>query len=302
MSSGEKTLIVIAGPTAIGKTELAIKLANFFSTQIVSADSRQFFKEMSIGTAKPTPTELQQAPHHFVDFLPVNQFFSAGDYGKAALKTIEEIFVTNGVAILVGGSGLYIRAVCEGFDEFPEIPAPIRDELNSQLESHGLQSLVERLSVLDPICIEQIDLNNPQRVIRALEVVIFTGLPYSSFKTNTVQQRNFKIIKVGLNIEREALYTRINNRVDKMIEAGLVEEAKGLYQYKDLNALQTVGYTELFNYFDGQLSLDEAVNLIKQNTRRYAKRQLTWFKKELGIRWFEPTQLDEMLIFIKQNR
>ncbi len=301
MSHKQKSLIVIAGPTAIGKTELAIKLANFFSTEIVSADSRQFFKEMAIGTAKPTPEELDRAVHHFVDFLPVDQFFSAGDFEKAALQTLQAIFEKNNFAILVGGSGLYVRAVCEGFDSFPEIPVSIREELNLELENDGLQSLVDRLKVIDPVYAAAVDQANPQRVIRALEVSIYTGKPFSSFKTQTVKERDFNIIKIGLNISREELYDRINRRVDLMVQNGLVEEARALLDRKDLNALQTVGYSELFDHFDGNTNLDEAVNLIKQNTRRYAKRQLTWFKKEEGIRWFEPGEFEEIVKYIKNS-
>lgn len=301
MSFKKNTLIVIAGPTAIGKTELAIKLANFFSTEIVSADSRQFFKELAIGTAKPTSEEMERAVHHFVDFLPVEQFFSAGEFEKAALQTIESIFTSHDKAVMVGGSGLYVRAVCEGFDEFPEIPAHIREELNLRLSTAGLSVLVEELRVLDPVCAAQIDTANPQRVVRALEVCIFTGKPYSSQKSASVKERDFNIVKIGLNIDREALYERINRRVDLMMQAGLLEEARSLMKHQQLNALQTVGYSELFDHFAGDSTLQEAVSLIKQNTRRYAKRQLTWFKKESGIAWFTPDQFDEIVEHIRKN-
>lgn len=301
MSSKNKTLIVIAGPTAIGKTELAIKLANFFCTEIISADSRQFFQEMAIGTAKPTEEELSRAVHHFVDFLPVEQFFSAGDFEKAALQTIEGLFKTNDKVILVGGSGLYVRAVCEGFDEFPEIPASVRESLNAELTEQGLDVLVNKLQDLDPVYASQVDTSNPQRVIRALEVCVFTGKPYSSYKTNSSKSRDFNIIKIGLEIPREALYDRINQRVDKMIALGLIEEARGLADKKHLNALQTVGYSELFEHFEDRSSLDEAIALIKQNTRRYAKRQLTWFKKDNDFKWFRPDQFDEISEHIAKN-
>ncbi|MES2629971.1 MAG: tRNA (adenosine(37)-N6)-dimethylallyltransferase MiaA [Bacteroidota bacterium] len=300
-ADNKKTLIVIAGPTAIGKTELAIKLANFFSTEIVSADSRQFFREMSIGTAKPTPAELDRAVHHFVDFLPAEQFFSAGDFEKAALATIQDIFTRADTAILVGGSGLYIQAVTEGFDEFPNVPASIREALNEALDANGIEPLANELRELDPVYAQTADLSNPQRVIRALEVCRFSGRPYSSFKTGISKKRPFKVIKIGLTTDREKLYERINRRVDAMIAEGLIEEARGLKDKQHLNALQTVGYSELFTHFDDKSSLEEAIGLIKQNTRRYAKRQLTWFKKDPEMKWFEAEDEEGVIDYIKDE-
>lgn len=294
----KKTLLIIAGPTAIGKTELAIKLANFFSTEIVSADSRQFFREMSIGTAKPTPDELSKAKHHFVDFLPIDHFFSSGDFEKAALRKLEEIFEQHDVAILTGGSGLYIKAVSDGLDSFPDIPEDIRARLNLTLENEGLAVLAEQLQRLDPKYYAEVDLSNPQRVIRALEVSLYTGVPYSSFRSGSSAKRPFEIIKIALELPREELYNRINQRVDQMIESGLLEEVRALVPKKHLNSLQTVGYKELFDYFDGNCTLGEAVEQIKMNTRRYAKRQLTWFRKDLEFQWFSPAEWDKITAYI----
>ncbi len=299
MSSKNKTLIVVAGPTAIGKTELAIKLANFFSTEILSADSRQFFKEMSIGTAKPTQEQLQRATHHFVDFLPVTQFFSAGDFEQEALKTLELLFEKHNVVILVGGSGLYIRALCEGFDRFPAIDPSYRETLNKALEELGAAPLLAELKEKDPEYFQEIDQANPQRIVRALEVCRATGQKFSSFRSKQNHRRNFDVIKIGLDMPREKLYANINQRVHEMMEQGLLDEVKSLYGQRNLNALQTVGYSELFDFLDNKISLDQAVELIKQNTRRYAKRQLTWFRKEPGLVWFSPTQYQEILAFIQ---
>lgn len=301
MTKQSKTLIVIAGPTAIGKTELAISLANFFSTEILSADSRQFFKEMAIGTAKPTPDQLSRAKHHFVDFLSVNDFFSAGDFELAALNQLKEIFENKNVALMVGGSGLYIRALCEGFDRFPDIDPSFREQLNAELDLNGLESLLSELQASDPEYYEEVDKSNPQRVIRALEVYRATGSSFSSFRSNQNHQRDFQIIKIGLDMDREQLYGRINNRVDEMMKEGLLNEVKSLYPFKNLNALQTVGYSELFRFMDGEISLEEAVALIKQNTRRYAKRQLTWFRKEPGLLWFSPSQQEEIVQYIQSK-
>lgn len=294
----KKTLLIIAGPTAIGKTELAIKLANFFSTEIVSADSRQFFREMSIGTAKPTPDELSKAKHHFVDFLPIDHFFSSGDFEKAALRKLEEIFEQHDVAILTGGSGLYIKAVSDGLDSFPDIPEDIRARLNLTLENEGLAVLAEQLQRLDPKYYAEVDLSNPQRVIRALEVSLHTGVPYSSFRSGSSAKRPFEIIKIALELPREELYNRINQRVDQMIESGLLEEVRALVPKKHLNSLQTVGYKELFDYFDGNCTLGVAVEQIKMNTRRYAKRQLTWFRKDPEYQWFSPAEWDKITAYI----
>ena len=282
----KKNLIVIAGPTAIGKTAAAIKLAQHYKTVILSADSRQFYREMSIGTAKPTPQELAAAKHYFIDSISINETFTAGDYEKQCLELLDELFKTHEFVILVGGSGLFIKAITEGFDEFPDVKPGVRDLLNNELTDKGLNYLQGKLKVADPDYYSQVDLSNPQRVIRALEVYESTGQPYSSFRKAGVNKRPFNIIKLGLDLPRELLYQRINTRVDHMVAEGLIEEVRLLIPYKHLNALNTVGYSELFNYFEGETNLETAINLIKQNTRRFAKRQLTWFKKDQEIKWF----------------
>ena len=278
-----KNLIIIAGPTAIGKTNLAIKIALHFQTEVISADSRQFYKEMEIGTAKPSKAELAQVKHHFIDSHSINQPFSVGDYEEQAIGLIDKLFEKYDDLVLVGGSGLFIKAITDGFDNFPKASPEIREELNKVYHTEGISLLQKQLSVLDPAYFNEVDINNPQRVIRALEVCISTGQPFSSFRKSTLKHRNFNSIKIGLNIDREKLYKQINFRVDQMAEQGLVEEVRQLLPSRHLNALNTVGYSELFEYFDGVLSLDEAIESIKQNTRRFAKRQLTWFRKDHEI-------------------
>lgn len=280
-----KTLIVIAGPTASGKTAVGIELAKHYRTVVVSADSRQFYQEMSIGTAKPSPEELAQAKHYFIDSLSITETYTAGDYEKDALSLLDELFKIHNVVILVGGSGLFIKAVCEGFDVFPEIRPGVREKLIEEFEANGLGYLQEKLRSADPAYYSQVDLNNSQRVIRALEVFESSGAPYSSFRTSGSMERPFRVVKIGLSVERAALYDHINRRVDDMIKRGLVDEARALLPYRHLNALNTVGYTELFNYFNGNTDLDTAIAAIKQNTRRFAKRQMTWFNKDKEITW-----------------
>jgi tRNA dimethylallyltransferase len=296
-----KTLIVIAGPTAIGKTALAIELARHFSTEIISADSRQFFQEISIGTAKPSAEELTAAKHHFIDSHSITTFFSTGDFEKQALNVLAEIFEKNDLAIMVGGSGLYLDAVTKGLDELPDTDMQIREELNSLFRSEGLDPIKERLAAADPEYYAKVDQFNPQRMIRGLEFFLSTGKKVSGFLTNSKKERTFNIIKIGLNLERAELYERINHRVDLMLAAGLLDEVKRVEQYKELNALKTVGYAELFDYLDGILSYDEAVDKIKQNTRRFAKRQLTWFRRDKDIQWFAPqSPPDEILSYLDQ--
>ncbi|WP_207427753.1 tRNA (adenosine(37)-N6)-dimethylallyltransferase MiaA [Pedobacter sp. SYSU D00535] len=297
----EKTLIVIVGPTAIGKTELAIKVAQEFNTEIISADSRQFYREMSIGTAKPTAEELAAAPHHFIDSLSITDTYTVGDYEVEALQRLGKLFERRSQAVLVGGSGLFIKAVTDGFDDLPKAPVLLREELNQAVELHGLQSLQERLKKLDPEYFNEVDLNNPQRVIRALEVCLSTGQPFSSFRQKNLKKRDFEIIKIGLTTDREKLYNRINLRVDKMMELGLLEEVKTLRPYENQNALNTVGYSELFAHLKGELSLTDAVASIKQNTRRFAKRQLTWFRRDAEITWFDPEDSQAILEFIREK-
>lgn len=278
---------------------MAIHLAKYFQTEILSADSRQFYKEISIGTAKPSEEELAAAKHHFIDSHSINEAFNAGAFEKAALSTLEEIFKTHSTAILVGGSGLYINALCQGFDDIPDKDGHIRTELQTLYESAGIEALQAKLQELDPIYYDTVDIMNPQRLMRALEVCISSGMPYSSFRKQQLQKRPFKIIKIGLNLPREQLYTQINKRVDLMMQEGLLEEVKAMQAYKQVNALQTVGYTELFDYFDGKHSLEKAIDLIKQHTRNFAKRQLTWFNRDTEMHWFSPFEQAAILQFIQ---
>lgn len=297
----QKTLIVVVGPTAVGKTALAIKLAQFFNTEILSADSRQFFREMSIGTAKPSPDELAQAKHHFINSHSVAQLFSTGDFEAEALALMDKLFATHQQLIMVGGSGLYINAVCNGLDDMPEIDLSIREKLNAQFNLEGIDPIKQQLAKLDPEYFERVDQANPQRMIRGLEVVLSTGQKLSSFLTNNKKKRPFNIITVGLNTERSLLYQQINQRVDQMLANGLVSEVKSLLPYRDYNALKTVGYTEIFDYLDGKSDLPTAVEKIKQNTRRFAKRQITWFKRNEETVWFEPHQATEVIQYLQSR-
>ncbi|MEO9513522.1 MAG: tRNA (adenosine(37)-N6)-dimethylallyltransferase MiaA [Flavobacteriaceae bacterium] len=282
-----KTLIAVVGPTAIGKTTLGIALAKHFKTEVISADSRQFFKEMNIGTAVPSLEELTAVKHHFIQHKSIVEPFSVGDFEKAAIELLETLFQKKNVVVMAGGSGLYIDAVINGLDEFPEIAPKLRESLNSKLQKEGIQALQMELSTKDPLYHDAVDLENPHRLIRALEVCISTGKPYSSFLNKKKSERNFKSLYVGIQADREIIYQRINKRVDMMMEAGLLKEAKSLYPYKSLNAMQTVGYKELFKYIDGHSSLDFAVSEIKKNTRRFAKRQLTWLRKNKNVLWVD---------------
>lgn len=282
-----KILISIVGPTAIGKTALSIKLANHFNTEIISADSRQFFKDMHIGTAAPTPRELSAAPHHFIQHISVEDPYNVGTFEKDAIALLDQLYKKHKVVILVGGSGLYVNAVTEGLDEFPEVDASIREELNERLENDGLEALQFQLKELDPKAFENIAIDNPHRVIRALEVCIASGEPYSSFLSANKKVRNFKTITIGLTADRELIYERINKRVDLMMADCLLDEVKQLHSKKHFNALNTVGYKELFKYLDGEWTLDVAISEIKKHTRRFAKRQLTWFKKQKNTIWFD---------------
>jgi tRNA dimethylallyltransferase len=296
-----KYLISIVGPTAIGKTAAAIELANYYHTDIISADSRQFYREMSIGTAKPSADELAIAPHHFINSHNITDTFNVGDFEKQGLALLNDLFVSNNVVVMAGGSGLYIKAINEGFDDLPDIDPLIRERLNETFASHGITALQERLKTADPAYYQQVDLNNPQRLIRALEVFESTGQPYSSYRKGNAQQRPFTSIKLGLDMPRDQLYERINQRVDTMIEAGLVDEVKQLLPYRSLNALNTVGYSEIFDFIDGKNDLPRAVEMIKQNTRRFAKRQLTWFRKDKDIQWFLPTNVSAMIKYIDET-
>ncbi|PYF72497.1 tRNA (adenosine(37)-N6)-dimethylallyltransferase MiaA [Pedobacter nutrimenti] len=297
----KKDLIVIVGPTAIGKTSLAIQLARQFSTEIISADSRQFFKEMEIGTAKPSPEELQAAKHHFINSHSINTFFSTGDFENEAINTLDLLFKQHDQVIMVGGSGLYINAVCYGLDDLPDTDLAIRAKLNEILQHQGIEEIKRQLQQADPEYFAKVDQANPQRMVRGLEFFLSTGSKLSAHLTNSRKQRPFNIIKIGLHTEREKLYERINLRVDQMIGAGLVEEVKNLLPHRTLNALRTVGYSEIFDYLDGHSTLEHAISSIKQNTRRFAKRQLTWFRKDQDTKWFEPDDYPKILAYLKER-
>lgn len=302
MAFKKPLLIVVVGPTAIGKTVLAIQIAEAFSTEIISADSRQFFREMNIGTAVPSLEELKKVPHHFIRHKSIFENYSVGDFEREVIELLSKLFTKNKVMVMVGGSGLYVDAVVKGLDIFPEVAPEIRDRLISDLEKNGIESLQQELKENDPEYFKTVDTNNPHRLIRALEICRASGKPYSSFLKKNKNSRDFEVFYVGLTAEREMVYDRINQRVDAMMAAGLLEEAKQLYPNKNLNALQTVGYRELFQYFDGQMTLEEAINEIKKNTRRFAKRQNTWFKKNTEIHWFEfDTNPSKIIAFIKEK-
>ena len=295
-------LINIVGPTAIGKTALAIKLAHHFGTEIISSDSRQFFKEMSIGTAVPSEEELSEAVHHFIQHKSIFESYSVGDFERDTIKFLENFYKKNSIIIMVGGSGLYSNAVLYGLDEFPDISQQIREDLNSEYKNKGIEFLQKKLQQLDPQHYENVDIYNPQRIIRALEVCIGTGKAYSSFLNKKKKDRFFSFIQIGLIAEREAMYNRINVRVEKMLEKGLFKEVQSLYKYKNLNALQTVGYREFFDFLDSKINFNQAIELTKMNTRRFAKRQLTWYNKQTDIQWFDyKTNLPEIVNYINSK-
>jgi tRNA dimethylallyltransferase len=295
-------LINIVGPTAIGKTALAIKLAHHFGTEIISSDSRQFFKEMSIGTAVPSEEELSEAVHHFIQHKSIFEPYSVGDFERDTIKFLENFYKKNSIIIMVGGSGLYSNAVLYGLDEFPDISQQIREDLNSEYKNKGIEFLQKKLQQLDPQHYENVDIYNPQRIIRALEVCIGTGKAYSSFLNKKKKDRFFSFIQIGLIAEREAMYNRINLRVEKMLENGLFKEVQRLYKYKNLNALQTVGYREFFDFLDSKINFNQAIELTKMNTRRFAKRQLTWYNKQTDIQWFDyKTNLSEIVNYINSK-
>lgn len=298
-----KTLISIVGPTGIGKTALSVKLAEHFKTEIISSDSRQFFKEMTIGTAVPSSEELSSVRHHFIQHIFINDTYNVGRFEKEAIVKLEELFKTKDVIIMVGGSGLYSNAVVNGIDDFPDIPKTIREELNLRLKTEGIKVLQSQLKALDTISFNTIAIDNPQRLIRALEICIGTGKPYSSFLSKNRVTRPFKTISIGVKAEREIIYERINRRVDIMVESGLVNEAKSLLPHKYLNALNTVGYKELFKYLEGEWTLEFAISEIKKNTRRFAKRQLTWYRKDESIMWFDYLEdVNQIISYIKNKK
>jgi len=291
-------LIVITGPTAAGKTSIAVSIAHHLKTAIISADSRQFYSEMCIGTARPSVDEMDAIPHYFSGNMSVSDYYNVSRYERNVLNKLDELFAVSSFVVMAGGSGLYINAVCHGIDDLPDADENLRKTLNQLKHTAGIIALQHQLLELDPVYYHQVDLSNPKRLIRALEICINTGLPYSSLRKNKPVERPFKIVKIGLNLPKEDLHQRIVRRVDTMMQKGLLEEARRLYPFRELNALNTVGYRELFDYFDGTTTLNEAVGKIKSNTRRYAKRQLTWFKKDKEITWFHPDDLSLILDFI----
>ena len=299
-NSNKKNLIVIAGPTAIGKTSLSIKLAKKLKTEIISCDSRQFYKELSIGTAVPSEDELKKIQHHFIQNLSIKEGYNIGEFEKDAILKIESLFKKYNNVILVGGSGLYIDAVCKGIDILPDISKKIRENLNIQYKKNGLAWLQNEVKELDPEYFEYVDTKNPQRLMRSLETYTASGKKISSLHKKKDKKRDFNIIKIGLEIDRESLYRKINSRVDKMINNGLIEEAKDLIKYRHYNALNTVGYKELFDFLDGNSNLETAIEKIKQNTRRLAKRQITWFKRDKSINWFTIDEYQEIVKTILQ--
>jgi len=297
----KKTLIVITGPTAVGKTALCLDIAQHFDIPIINADSRQIYKELIIGTARPNDEQMRTVKHYFVGSLDIGDYYSASIFEQQVLNLLNEHFVHCNLALLSGGSMMYIDAVCDGIDDIPTIDEKTRELMKRRLNEEGLESLCKELQRLDPDYYEIVDRQNPRRVVHALEICIMTGNTYSSYRKKNKKIRPFNIIKIGLNRPREELYQRINQRVDNMMKDGLLDEALKLYNKRNMNALNTVGYKELFDYIGGNLTLDEAVERIKGNTRRYARKQLTWFKKDEHIHWFHPDQKEEIIRFIYQN-
>jgi tRNA dimethylallyltransferase len=300
VSSG-KTLIVLTGPTAVGKTAVSLDIAKHFGIPVINADSRQIFKELIIGTARPTETEMQEVRHYFVGTLSIDDYYSASLYEQQVLELLDKEFQSHDYALLSGGSMMYIDAVCDGIDDIPTIDDDTRALMKQRLKEEGLEALVEELKRLDPEYYEIVDRQNPRRVVHALEICVMTGKTYTSFRKRSKKERPFRIIKIGLDRPREELYNRINARVDKMMSDGLLDEVKALYPEKELNALNTVGYKELFDYLDGRWPLKEAVERIKGNTRRYARKQLTWYKKDEQIRWFHPDDKHSIINFISKD-
>lgn len=296
-----KTLISIVGPTAVGKTALTLELGRQFNTEIISADSRQFYKELNIGTAKPSQEELNQVPHHFINSHSIQDTFSAGDFEKDGLAKIDSLFQRHDLLLMVGGSGLFVNAVIEGMDDLPRPKEGLRELLNQNYKEKGINFIRERLSKIDPVYYKAVDISNPQRMIRAIEVFETTGIPFSIWRKNNKKERNFRTLSIGLNIERNLLYDQINQRVDDMINNGLLKEVENLLPFKEYSPLKTVGYTELFDYIDGKYTLEEAVAKIKQNTRKYAKRQLTWFRKNQNTVWFNPNEIPAVINYIESN-
>ena len=294
-------LIVLLGPTGVGKTDISVDLAARFNCEIISADSRQFFREMRIGTAVPTDHQLNTIKHHFIRFLSVEDYYSASLFERDVLDLLPRLFSRNNIVLMSGGSGMYIDAVCNGIDDIPDVDPVVREKYISKYKNEGIESLRVALKLLDPEHYAKVDLKNHKRIIRALEICETAGRPYSSFLKNQKRERDFGIIKIGLERTRDDLYNRINSRVDDMIEMGLEEEARLLFKFRNLNALNSVGYREFFDFFDGKISRDKAIELIKRNSRRYAKRQITWWGKDKDIKWFQPEQVQDIIQFIEKE-
>lgn len=295
------TLIVLIGPTGVGKTELSLSIAEHFHTSILSSDSRQLYADLKIGTAAPTPEQLARVPHHFVGTLKLTDYYSAAQYEADVMKKLEELFSLNEVVVLTGGSMMYVDAICKGIDDIPTVDKETRELMLQKYAEEGLDHLCAELKLLDPEYYQIVDLKNPKRVIHALEICYMTGKSYTSFRTQSTKKRPFRIIKIGLTREREELYERINRRVDEMLDAGLLEEVKTVYPYKELNSLNTVGYKELFKYLDGEWTLEFAIEKIKQNSRIYSRKQMTWFKRDNEIHWFHPDQKEEIMNYINEQ-
>lgn len=298
---GNNILVVVAGPTGIGKTALAIQLAKAFNSSIISADARQIYKEMQIGTAKPDANQLAAVPHYFIDSISIHDEYSAGRYEEEVIALTEVLFKTHEVLFLVGGSGFYIDAVLYGLDNIPGVDAALRKQVMDLYAAKGLSYLQQFVAERDPVYYSQVDIQNPQRLMRAVEVMLLSGKPYSGFRKNSNRNRNFKPVQISLDADRNVLYEQINARVDRMMQQGLLEECRSLYPHRNLNALQTVGYSELFDYLEGKCTLDAAVERIKQHTRNYAKRQRTWFRKDKHYRWFEPAATEAIAQFINDS-
>lgn len=296
-----KTLVVILGPTGVGKTDTCIRVAKHFNVPIINADSRQIFQEIPIGTAAPTQVQQQEIKHYFVGSHHLDDYYSASMYEQDVLSLLEKLFTSQDIALMSGGSMMYIDAVCNGIDDIPTVDEQTRQWMKQRLHDEGLPALVEELRQLDPIHYEYVDKNNPRRVVHALEICHMTGKTYTSFRTNKIKERPFQILKIGLNLPREELYQRINQRVLNMIQEGWVEEALKVYPKRELNSLHTVGYRELFDYLDGLYTLDEAIEKIQSNTRRYMRKQLTWFKRDQKIRWFSPNNIEEIINYISKS-
>ncbi len=301
MREKKSLLVVLTGPTAVGKTTLSLELAQAFQSEIISCDSRQFYREMNIGTAKVSNEEMQQVPHHFINHLSIEDNYNVSDYEQECIALLESLFEKHTILFLSGGSGLYIDAVCAGIDDLPDIDASLREELWHSYQEKGLEYIQAVLAEKDPEYYAVVDKKNPTRLLRALEVCIQSGKKYSSLRKDKKKQRNFDILKIAINREREEVFQRINERVEIMFENGLVEEARNLYPFKTNNALKTVGYTELFPYFENQISLEEAKEKIKTNSRRYAKRQLTWLRKDMDYHWFHPNDKEKIIVLIEEK-